>query len=146
MHPKIRHKPSHMILPSNRPRCPICNHPSFSRDGVHPQCQAVQREAIRSRPCGPQGRDADRDRVTRDARSFSQRWDRIGGRFCCQISAMSMQQNELAATKVPSWDRTRRKRKPAIPDFELPTKTELKRSKHPATSDGTIGLDMSSGR
>ena len=44
MHPKVRHKPSHMILPSNRPRCPICNHPSFSRDGVHPQCR-VQRES-----------------------------------------------------------------------------------------------------
>ena len=48
MHPKIRHKASHMILPSNRPRCPICNHPSFSRDGVHPQCQAQQAESRRS--------------------------------------------------------------------------------------------------
>lgn len=48
LHRKVRHKVSHMALPSVRPRCPICNHPSFSRAGVHPQCQAFQNEMMRS--------------------------------------------------------------------------------------------------
>ena len=48
LHHKLRHKPSHTILPSERPRCPICNQPAYSRFGVHPQCQAYQAEKERS--------------------------------------------------------------------------------------------------
>ncbi|MFK7819267.1 MAG: hypothetical protein AB8G99_11145 [Planctomycetaceae bacterium] len=38
-------KPAPLIPPQNRKQCPVCGEPSYSAEGVHPQCAKRQTEA-----------------------------------------------------------------------------------------------------
>ena len=41
-------KPSPIFMPPIRKVCPICGQPSYSREGIHPQCAIQQADGPRS--------------------------------------------------------------------------------------------------
>ena len=41
-------KPEPIIAPAVREVCPICGKPSYSRDGIHPQCSVDRADAKRT--------------------------------------------------------------------------------------------------
>jgi hypothetical protein len=42
------HKPKPLMTPvSHEKRCPVCGEPSYSKDGIHPQCASSQADAER---------------------------------------------------------------------------------------------------
>ena len=41
-------KPEPIIAPAIREACPICGKPSYSRDGIHPQCAVSRSDAKRT--------------------------------------------------------------------------------------------------
>ncbi len=43
-------KPAPLIPPQNRKQCPVCGEPSYSADGVHPQCAKRQTEVAAESP------------------------------------------------------------------------------------------------
>lgn len=40
-------KPIPIYSSPNRPRCPVCGHPSYSLAGIHPQCASVVADKVR---------------------------------------------------------------------------------------------------
>jgi len=42
-------KPTPLVLQPNRKVCPVCGQPSYSRNGIHPQCAIEQADAPRKK-------------------------------------------------------------------------------------------------
>jgi len=42
-------KPTPLIQQRGRKVCPVCGQPSYSRDGIHPQCAIEQADAPRKK-------------------------------------------------------------------------------------------------
>lgn len=40
-------KPEPLIRPPTQSKCPVCGHASYSRGGIHPQCNSVQADKLR---------------------------------------------------------------------------------------------------
>lgn len=45
-------KPEPMLRVSKSRTCPICKKPSYSREGIHPQCATIQADAARAAELG----------------------------------------------------------------------------------------------